>query len=157
MALAIGAFMTLVLQTPLAEPGENGHAMPAGKDKCPVCGMFVTRYPDWTATAVFRDGIVVFFDGPKDLFIYLADLKRYDSRHSRDDIKALSVMDYYAVNPINGFAAFYVIGSDVHGPMGAELVPFQDPADAREFLKDHQGKRLLRFKEVTPDVLETLR
>ena len=24
--------------------------------KCPVCGMFVAKYPDWTSTIRFKDG-----------------------------------------------------------------------------------------------------
>ncbi|HEX9136436.1 MAG TPA: nitrous oxide reductase accessory protein NosL, partial [Nitrospirota bacterium] len=29
---------------------------PAAGDRCPVCGMFVSKYPDWTAEIVFQDG-----------------------------------------------------------------------------------------------------
>ena len=31
--------------------------------KCPVCGMFVAKYPDWTATSSFKDGSVSYYDG----------------------------------------------------------------------------------------------
>jgi copper chaperone NosL len=33
--------------------------------------------------------------------------------------------------------------------MGHELVPHDSEADAREFLADHKGRRVLRFAEVT--------
>jgi nitrous oxide reductase accessory protein NosL len=49
-----------------------------------------------------------------------------------------------------------VIGSDTLGPMGHELVPLASEAEAREFLKDHHGRRVLRFDEVTPALLEQL-
>jgi nitrous oxide reductase accessory protein NosL len=53
-------------------------------------------------------------------------------------------------------AAWYVIGSDTLGPMGHELVPLKTQAEAEEFRKDHHGKRILRFDDVTPALLENL-
>ena len=35
------------------------------------------------------------------------------------------------------------------GPMGYELVPLGTKADAEDFLKDHKGKRILTYDEVT--------
>ena len=49
-----------------------------------------------------------------------------------------------------------MIGSDVLGPMGHELVPLADAADAAEFVRDHRGKRVLRFGEVTRELTERL-
>ena len=64
--------------------------------------------------------------------------------------------DYYSLESIEGTRAFYVIGSDVFGPMGKELIPFGKETEAREFLKDHKGKKILRFQEITPEILKTL-
>ena len=63
--------------------------------------------------------------------------------------------DYYSVAAIDGRKAFYVIGSDVRGPMGKELVPFAKKADADAFLKDHRGQKVLRFDEITPATLQS--
>ena len=147
-------FVTLFLRLSLAESGENGYTKPAEKDKCPVCGMFVARYPDWVAEVRFRDGGYTVFDGAKDLFKYLSDMKRYTPGRRQEDVKAFFVMDYYAVKPIDGSAAFYVTGSDIYGPMGAEFIPFEKETDAREFLNDHGGKTILRYKDITPAVLK---
>jgi nitrous oxide reductase accessory protein NosL len=40
--------------------------------------------------------------------------------------------------------------------MGHELVPLTTRDEAEEFLRDHQGKRIVRFGEVTPALLEQL-
>jgi len=146
----------LFLMTTVATADGKGYVKPADRDKCPVCGMFVAKYPDWIAEVAFRDGSYAVFDGPKDLFKYLADLKKYAPTRRQADIEALYVMDYYSVKPIDGFTSFYVFGSDVYGPMGAEFIPFEKEADAREFQKDHQGKRILRHKDITPDILRGL-
>lgn len=129
---------------------------PGPKDACPVCGMFVALYPDWAATVLYKDGHAHHFDGAKDLFKYLLNLPKYAPGRSQDDIAAISVTEYYGVTRIDARAAWYVIGSDVLGPMGHELVPLATQAEAQDFLKDHQGRRIVRFDEVNPVLLEQL-
>lgn len=154
--IAVIAAMVLVLSFSQANAAEKKFTRPADRDKCPVCGMFVAKYPDWVAEVVFKDGSYAVFDGPKDLFKFIVNLKSYAPGREQNEIDAVFVSDYYAVRPIDGRKAFYVLGSDVFGPMGRELVPFEKEADAREFLKDHQGKRILSFGEVTPAIIEVL-
>ena len=45
--------------------------------RCPVCGMFPARSPDWAAQVIFRNGDAQFFDSPLSLFMYLQDVARY--------------------------------------------------------------------------------
>ena len=125
-------------------------------DKCPVCGMFVAKYPDWIAQAIYRDGSYVVFDGPKDLFKYVFNPQTYAPTKHAADIAALYVTDYYSLALTDGKVAWYVAGSDVLGPMGRELVPLAAEKEARQFMVDHKGKRLLRFAEVTADVVKGL-
>lgn len=129
---------------------------PAAKDKCPVCGMFVAKYPDFAAQIQFRDGSVAFFDGVKDMFKYYRNLSRYASRKKAADISTLYVTDYYSLRYLDGFKAFYVSGSDVFGPMGKELIPFGKKSDAQEFLRDHKGRAILSFHEITDAVMKNL-
>lgn len=129
---------------------------PGPKDKCPVCGMFVAKYPDWIAAIVFRDGSAVFFDGVKDLLKYRFRMDRYGRGRNPEDIERIYVTDYYRLEPIDGRRAFYVLGSDVLGPMGKELIPFEREEDAREFLKDHRGEEILPFDRIDADTLKRL-
>ena len=50
---------------------------------------------------------------------------------------AVGVTEYYGVTRIDARTAWYVIGSDMLGPMGHELVPLAIQAEAEGFLKDH--------------------
>jgi nitrous oxide reductase accessory protein NosL len=125
-------------------------------DKCPVCGMFVAKYPDFVAQIVFKDGAGAFFDGVKDLMKYYFDLAKYNPSKKSGDIAGIFVMDYYNLKLIDGLAAWYVVGSDVYGPMGKELMPFQDEAAAKEFKVDHKGAAILLFKDITPELIKTL-
>jgi len=125
-------------------------------DKCPVCGMFVAKYPDFVAQIVFKDGDGEFFDGVKDLMKYYFDLVKYNPSKKSGDIAGIFVTDYYNLKLTDGLAAWYVVGSDVYGPMGKELVPFQDEDAAKEFKVDHKGASILSFKDITPELIKTL-
>ena len=125
-------------------------------DRCPVCGMFVYKYPKWVGQIVFRDGSSYFYDGAKDLFKHYFDVAKYTPGKSRKDITAIYVTDYYEVELIEAKSAYYVIGSDVLGPMGHELLPFRDMESAQEFMEDHEGKKILHFQDVNTDVIQSL-
>jgi copper chaperone NosL len=151
---AIIAVIVLTVSLSLAE--EMGPFKPSPTDKCPVCGMFVAKYPDFLAQIVFKDGTYAFFDGVKDMMKYYVNLPRYQPAKKTADIAAIRVMDYYKMKPTDGYQAYYVVGSDINGPMGRELIPFEDEAAAREFLRDHQGKKIVRFAQINPELLATL-
>lgn len=129
---------------------------PSRKDKCPVCGMFVVKYPDFLAQILFKDGSYVLLDGTKDMFKYYLNLKKYQPSRNPSDVDRVYVTNYYDLTLTDGFSAYYVLGSDIYGPMGRELIPFEKEADAREFMKDHQGKSILRFKEITSEIVKRL-
>jgi len=129
---------------------------PDASATCPVCGMKVAPFPDWIAQVVFADDRTLFFDGAKDLFRYLLERPRYAPDLQDPEVAAVFVTSYYDGTWIGAEEAFYVIGSDVRGPMGPELVPFATSDESEEFLRDHGGKRIVRFAEVTNEVLSLL-
>jgi len=129
---------------------------PGPRDTCPVCGMFVAPYRSWTATVLFKDGQAVHFDGPKDLHKYLTDMVRWAGGRKATDIAAIGVTVYYDTTMIDAKSAVYVIGSDVLGPMGHELVPHETREDAEEFLRDHKGKRIVNASDITATLLAAL-
>ena len=145
------ALLLLVLALPAGAAGAL-FPDPRPRDLCPVCGMVVSKYPPWIATVVYRDGHAHHFDGAKDLFKYLFDVPRYAKGHRAQDIVRIGVTEYYEVKRIDARTAWFVIGSDVLGPMGHELIPLASRADAEEFMRDHGGKRILRFDEVKRDL-----
>lgn len=129
---------------------------PLAGDKCPVCGMFVAKYPDWIVQIRFKGQKIVFFDGAKDFFKYYFNIAYYSPGKTTSDIAAIFVTDYYSVTFINAAGAYFVTGSDVFGPMGRELIPFSSAVSAEEFLKDHRGKKIFTFDTITPELLRTL-
>lgn len=125
------------------------------RDRCPVCGMFVAKYPRWVAQMVYthdKHEHKFSFDGAKDLMKFYFNPKKFQKENSHvitnKTIKEILVTDYYSQEPIDGFKAFYVSGSDVYGPMGNELIPFEKMEDAKIFKKDHKGLKILSFEQI---------
>lgn len=150
--LTIGIFFLLSTAGAAAPP----EARPGPNDKCPVCGMFVAKYPEFVAGVVFRDGSRAWFDGVKDLMKFYFRPAAYQPGRQPEEITGIVVTDYYTLKQIDGRQAFYVVGSDVLGPMGRELIPLSTQEAAREFVRDHRGKDILRFQDITPAVIATL-
>jgi len=145
---------TLLLMAGSKPPAATKGPVPKGS--CAVCGMYVANFPDWAAVVTFKDGGQAWFDGPKDMFTFLFDLKQFAAKRNTADIASVQVKDYYALKYIDGQKAYFVMGSDVMGPMGKELIPFATEADARDFLKDHKGRKVIAYKEITSATLKGL-
>ncbi len=127
----------------------------ADDSRCQVCGMFVAKYPNWLTQIHSADGQVSLFDGVKDMMVFYFNSAKYGVQ--ADDIKDIWVKDYYTLNWLDARKAFYVVGSDVHGPMGHEFVPFATEEAAQSFLKDHHGNAILTFDKITSEKVESMR
>lgn len=130
-------------------------AVPADA-KCPVCGMFVSKYPKWAASIMTKDAQVHYFDGNKDMMKFYFNAAAYKAKYEKSDMTQLHVTDYYNITSLDAQKAWYVIGSNVYGPMGHELISFASKEDAETFKKDHFGKQVLSFDAITLQLVETL-
>lgn len=136
----------------LGLPMDSPRAVPANA-RCPVCGMYPTRAPEWAAQVVFSNGDAQFFDSPASLFTYLHDVSRYTPGHSTDQIIASYVNDADSGGWLPALGAVYVQGSSARGPMRTGNLPaFADAASAQRFA-NLRGGVLLRAAEITPDML----
>jgi nitrous oxide reductase accessory protein NosL len=109
-------------------------------EKCPICGMFVYKYPKWAAQIFYKESHLS-FDGVKDMMKYYFDHK--------DGISKILVSDYYSQKAVDATKSYFVIGSDVYGPMGHEPIPFINESEAKTFSLDHKGKKVFKFDEMT--------
>ncbi|QOY53887.1 nitrous oxide reductase accessory protein NosL [Candidatus Sulfurimonas marisnigri] len=116
-------------------------------EKCPICGMFVYKYPKWAAQ-IFYANFHFSFDGVKDMM-------KYYFQH-KDGISKIIVTDYYSQKAINAQEAYYVIGSDVYGPMGDEIIPFKNESEAKTFYIDHKGVKVLNFIDIKKEEVNKL-
>jgi nitrous oxide reductase accessory protein NosL len=125
--------------------------------RCPVCGMYPSRYPRWAAQLIFEDGAAHFFDSPVDLFIFLEDTARYDPERAGDAVAAHYVTDFDNGHWIAAGEAYFVIGSAARGPMrGADLPAFAS-RDAAAAFSTANGGEVAAFADITPERVATLR
>lgn len=156
MGRRVFCFLMAALLLSASSGSAGKEVVPDAKDKCAVCGMFVAKYADWSAAIEYQNGRRAWFDGVKDLMKGYLEPARHGLPPEKTPLKAIWVKDYYSLLQIEGRSAYFVTGSNVLGPMGKELIPFAKESDARGFLKDHAGEKVLRFNQITRDTLRKL-
>lgn len=114
--------------------------------KCPICGMFVAKYPQWVA--MYDGDKTFYFDGVKDMMKYAFARKLSNDK--------FYVSDYYKLSKLEASKAFYVLGSNVYGPMGNELIPFATQEEALSFSRDHNGQKVISYDEITEVMVKNL-
>ncbi|MCK5110500.1 MAG: nitrous oxide reductase accessory protein NosL [Arcobacteraceae bacterium] len=141
----------------LGDLGEvEGKVVVNEDEKCPVCGMFTYKYPRWAAQIFYKHNDHEHhwsFDGVKDLMKFYFNSSKWGNYPiaKRENITKILVTDYYSQKGIDGTKAFYVIRSDVYGPMGHELIPFETEGDAETFKADHRGRSIIKFEDIVEE------
>lgn len=110
------------------------------EERCPHCGMLIDRSSPFRAELGGAG-----YDSPR---CALASLRGGSSTPG-----ALKVQEFYTRTWTSGADVRFIGGSDVEGPMAAELVPVA-PDKVDKFMRDHHGQRAYRLEEVTPEVLK---
>ncbi len=135
--------------------------------RCPVCGMFPARSPDWAAQIIFEDGDAHFFDSPLSLFMYLQDIARYGPGRKAQQIVAQYVTDA-GLPPVSqdGMApksrwidartAFYVHGSSAKGPMRAGNLPAFASREAAQAFAARRGGVVLTVDGINAPLIASL-
>ncbi len=125
-------------------------------ERCAVCGMFLEKYQPWITQLHQAGSKPALFDGVKDMMAYYFDPSAYGGSGDLSGAK-IWVKDYYRLKYIDGRAAYFVVGSDVMGPMGEELIPFDSRSAAENFMKDHKGKQILEFGEIDVSMIMAMK
>ena len=139
-------------------PATAARAVPA-EARCPVCGMFPARAPEWAAQVIFTQGEAHFFDSPLSLFMYLHDVARYSPGRSMQDIAAVYAHDSARRDDaawIDARSAFYVHGSNAKGPMRAGNLPAFATQEAAQAFAQRRGGQVLAFRQVDAALVATL-
>ena len=123
-------------------------------DECHVCGMAIGDFPGPKGEAVGKQGAMKFCSTAElfgwwlqpenrgqDITLYVHDMARSTCEKPHDD--AL----------IDARQAFYVVGANLKGAMGAALASFAREEDAKAFAAK-QGGRLVRFGQIDLALLQ---
>jgi nitrous oxide reductase accessory protein NosL len=146
------------------------------EDRCDVCGMVIPNHPGPSAQIFYADERPSGHDNPArfdstwEAFQY--DFERRDRGWSREVfyVTDYSVVDYSVseeggdsvISTHPGAEAFadaesvtFVVGSEVNGAMGRDLIAFTERGDAESFRDEYDGT-LAAFDEVTPETIAQL-
>lgn len=145
---ALGALLALTLAAATSACKKDATTTPAAAPpgRCAHCGMKLTPGSAWLTELVAADGSKKTFDTPRCAL----------TARLAGGATKLRVQDFYDRTWRDGGEVLFVIGSDILGPMGPDLVPV-DAARAPKFLKDHEGNRALKLEEISKAVLEDLK
>jgi hypothetical protein len=115
--------------------------------RCKHCGMRIDPTSAWHAELIGDDGKVTPFDTPRCALT--------SWRSGTTPARSIRVQEYYDRKTRDGSELRFVIGGDVVGPMGPDLVPI-DPPRSSKFIQDHGADRALKLDEITPQVLASV-
>jgi nitrous oxide reductase accessory protein NosL len=166
--IALTAALTIIIASvPVSSIAAELLELPDGSkvdlgQKCPVCGMAVGG-PEGegvtityrkgrvvgfggVAATVFKDGKVVGFDGARCLFVYNSIPSKYEVDVA--DMTHQFVTDFVSKKMIRVENAFLVLGSNVKGRMGYEMIPFTNKPEASKFASENDGKWIIQLHSV---------
>ena len=125
---------------------------------CLVRHLKVYKDPKWVAKIELQNGKKIFFSSPKSMFeFYYQPGKWFDvGVKSEKDFKDILVTDFDTLKAVKAKGAFYIYGTNVIGPAGDDLVAFDSYAAAEKFSKEHNGKRILGFRDVSDALIRLI-
>jgi copper chaperone NosL len=119
--------------------------------ECPLCSMYPARYPKFNCQIVFKDGSYEAFDSAIGQLVYLHFPDKTGKKLK--PVAEIYFKDYLKESWLEADQAFFVIGSDIRGPMGVQFLPVDSEQAAEELKKQAQGKDIIHFKMINRQYL----
>ena len=120
---------------------------PTEKDVCTVCGMYPASYPKHNCQIWAMDGSTLHFCSTQCMVNFNADQSKYVKEPAKTKMAWVTLFSDGMYESV--FGAYYVVGSQMNGPMGREAIPFKLKKNAEEFVKANGGK-IASFSQLTP-------
>jgi nitrous oxide reductase accessory protein NosL len=145
-------------------------------DQCEVCGMVIPNHPGPTTEIFYRDQQPsghenpARFDSTWEAFQYDFERQNQGWEWSAFYVTDYSAVDYElftdagdtlisthvaAADFVDATTVTFVVGSEVKGAMGRDLIAFSEEADAEQFQSDYGGDRR-GFDEITKQTIAGL-
>ncbi len=123
----------------------------------PVYILPLKKYPKWLCEAQLQSGKKVQFVSVKSMMTVYQHQK-YFKKHKFIDsnITKLYVQDYLTGKKVDAKKAQYVFGSRIVGPHGDDLIPFENPTNAKLFIIKNGGTKVLPFSKISKGLIKYL-
>jgi len=126
---------------------QNGRMRVGPKDRCPVCGMKVIRYPKFSSAIQLKDHDTYYFCSTGCMIRSWMHPEIYLGTKS-SELKRPVVKEYFTGRQVDARDIIFVSGSDIIGPMGPALVPVLDENYLKVLIKRHGAKKHFLLKDV---------
>ncbi len=123
---------------------------PTEKDVCTVCGMYPASYPKHDCQIWTMDEGTLHFCSTQCMVNYNADPSKYVKEPAKTKMAWVTLFSDGMYE--SAFGTYYVVGSEVNGPMGREAIPFKLKKNAEEFVMANGG-RIVSFPQLTPELV----
>jgi len=123
---------------------------PTAESRCTVCGMYPVRYPEHRCQVITGDAETLHFCSSQCLIGFLAKPKKYLSKGVKTKSVWVRIPQEQSYEYANGL--YYLVGSELMGPMGKEAIPYRSRAMAEAASKKHGGQ-IVKFKTLTPRLI----
>ena len=134
----------------------DGNPNPTADDRCPMCAMRAADHPGWAGAIELQNGDTFYTCSVR---CTLATSLNSDTFLGvpRSNIARVRVPHYLEKGSyLDAESAWYVVDSDVRGPMGLALLPAATQEEAQILVRRHKG-RVLSRTEVTMTLLKDLK
>ncbi len=119
----------------------------------------VYKNPLWVAKVITKDSKEFYFVSPKSMLEFYYNAYKWEEEtniKSKDDLKEIIVTDYKTSKPIDAKYAFYVYGTNKISLAGDDLPAFENINDAKKFMKENNGRRVLSFSQLSNGLIQLL-
>lgn len=123
---------------------------PTEKDACTVCGMYPASYPKHNCQIWTMDDRTLHFCSTQCMVNYNADPSKYVKEPAKTKMAWVTLFSDGMYE--SAFGTYYVVGSQVNGPMGREAIPFKLKKIAEEFVMANGGK-IVSFPQLAPELV----
>lgn len=144
------------------------------EDNCDVCGMVIPNHPGPSSEIFYADNEPndhpnpARFDSTWEAFqfdfaredwtrqaFYVTDYSSVEYEIRSDDGQQLISRHVARASFVDARSVTFVVGSEVVGTMGKDLIAFSDETDAEAFSQEYGGD-LVAFEDVTPTMISQL-
>jgi len=123
---------------------------PAEKDVCTVCGMPPAKHPRHNCQILAMDDSTLHFCSTQ----CMVNFNTEQSKYMKEPVKTkMAWVTLYSDGMYeSAVGSYYVVGSQINGPMGMEAIPFKFKNNAEEFVRVNGGK-IVSFQELMPTLI----
>ena len=126
----------------------EGNMQVSKEDTCSICGMPIHKHLRFATGIEIKDGAAFYFCGTQCLIRAWLKPEIYIGV-PKENLKTSVVTSYFNGENLNGKNAFFIMGSDVMGPMGPSMIALATEREKEAFISRHGGTSVFGIDSIS--------